>query len=110
MMPSRIFDTKGLKGAFHVPCSVKDGTATGDEWHLRVMRRIRRIDLVKLGAGFWSALENLVWRLTPGSSILILALAILCLRMYLNLSHDYLSTVAAHLGKVSSAELLGYKG
>jgi hypothetical protein len=110
MMVSRISDTKALKKAFPVPYSLKEGTATGDEWHLRVMRRIRQIGLLKPGAGFWSALENLVWGLAPGSSLLIVALTILCARMYFDLGHDYLSTVTAHLGKVTLAQLLGYEG
>jgi hypothetical protein len=110
MILSKIFDTKTLKQAFHVPYSVKEGTATGDEWHLRVIRRIRQIGLLKPGARFWSAVENLVWGLAPGSSLLIVALTLLCVRMYLNLGHDYFSTVTAHLGKVTLAPLIGYEG
>jgi hypothetical protein len=106
----RTSDTEALKKAFPMVYPVKEGTAIADAWQLRAMRRIHRIGRVKPCAVFWSALENLVWGLTPGSSILILALAIICVRMYLNLGHDYLSTVAAYLGKVSLAELLGYKG
>jgi hypothetical protein len=110
MMVSRIFDTKALKNAFHVPYSLKEGTATGSGWHLRATRRIRHIGLLKPGARFWSALENLIWGLTPGSSILIVALTILCVRMYLTLGHDYFSTVTAYWGKVTLAQLFGYEG
>jgi hypothetical protein len=110
IMISRISDTKALKKSFHVAFSVREERATRDEWYLRIMRRIRQICPFKPGAGFWPVLENLIWGLSPGSSILIVALAILSVRMYLNLSHDYLSTVTAHLGKVILAELLGYEG
>lgn len=96
MIPS-ISNTKASKKEFHVAHSANEGTATGDDWQLRVMRRIRRISLLKPGAGFWSVIENLVWGLAPGSSILILALAVLSVRMYLNLGHEYLSTVTVHL-------------
>jgi hypothetical protein len=109
-MISRISDTKALKKAFHLAHSVKKKTATGSEWQLRVRRRIRKIASLKHDAGFWSVLENLVWGLAPGSSILTLALTILCVRMYLSFGHDYLSTVTAHLGKVTLAKLLGYEG
>ncbi len=109
-MISRISDTKALKKAFHGAHSIKEETVTGDDWQLLVMRRIRQIGALKPDAGFWPVLENLVWGLAPGSSILILALTILCVRMYLNLGHDYLSMVTAHLGKVTLAKLLGYEG
>jgi hypothetical protein len=88
-----------MKKPFPVVSSVKEGTATGDQEQLQSVRRIRRIARLKPIAGFWSVLENLGWGLSPGSSILFLALTILCVRMYLNLGHDYLSTLVAHLGE-----------
>ncbi len=94
-MISRISNTfipavpSGASGFFHV----KEEPANGSEWQLRVKRRIRKIAPFRVAAGFWSACENLVWGLTPGSSILLLALTILCLRMYLNLGHDYLNAL-----------------
>jgi hypothetical protein len=109
-MISRIPDTQALKKSFHAAFSLRQGTATQDEWYLRLMRKIRRICPFKPGAGFWPALENLIWGLSPGSSILIVVLGILCVRVYLNLCHAYLSTVTEHLGKVTLAERLGYQG
>jgi hypothetical protein len=109
MIP-RIPDAKGLKKAFHVAYSSKEKTAIGDERQLRVRKKIRRIGPLKSDAGFWSVLENSVWGFSPGSSILTLALTILCVRMYLNLGHDYFSMAASHLGKVTLAKLLGYEG
>jgi hypothetical protein len=108
MIP-RIPDTKTLKKAFHGAYFLKQETA-GDERRLRVGRKIRRIGPLKTEAGFWSVLENSVWGFAPGSSILTLALTILCVRMYLNLGHDYFSMAASHLGKVTLAKLLGYEG
>jgi hypothetical protein len=96
IMISGTSETKALKKVFHVAYSVKEGTAIGVGWQSRIMKRIRQMWSLKPGVGFWSFLENLVWGLAPGSSILIVVLAILCLRMYLNLGHDYVSTMTAH--------------
>jgi hypothetical protein len=106
IMISRIPDTKALKKSSHVAFSRREETATPDEWYLRLMRRIRQIRLLKPGEGLWPVLENLFWGLAPGSSILIAALTILCVRMYLILGHDYLTTVAEHLGKLTIAPAL----
>jgi hypothetical protein len=97
-MRSRNFHPRGLEEAFRSDNSVMEGNWAVQEWPARVMERIRRIAHVKPIAGFWSVVENLVWGLSPGSTILLLALTILCLRMYLNLCQDYLSTAAASLG------------
>jgi hypothetical protein len=106
VMISRIPDRLALEESFPAAFSLREGTATEDEWYLRLMRRIRQICPLKRGAGFWSVLENLVWGLAPGSSILIVALTILCVRMYLSLGHEYLSTVTVHLGKLTMAPAL----
>jgi hypothetical protein len=110
IMISGTSETRALKKVFQVAYYVKEWTAIRVEWQSRIMRRIRQVWRLKSGGGFWSALENLVWGLAPGSSILIVALAILCVRMYLNLGHDYLSTMTAHSVKVALAELFGYEG
>jgi hypothetical protein len=109
MMVSGLPVTRVLKRSFNGPYSVEKEKATRDEWILRILRRIRQICSLKQCAGFWPALENLVWGLAPGSTILILVLAVLCARMYLNLGHDYVHTVTAHLEKVSLGQLLGYE-
>jgi hypothetical protein len=97
-MRSRISHPRGLEEAFRSDNSIMGGRCAGQGWAARIMRKIRRIGHVKPVAGFWSVVENLVWGLSPGSTILLLALTILCLRMYLNLGQDYLSTAAAYLG------------
>jgi hypothetical protein len=98
MIP-RISDPRALEEAIHWDNSVMEGRCAEQGWPARIMKRIRRIGHVKPVGGFWSVVENLVWGLSPGSSILLLALTILCVRMYFNLGHDYLSTVAAYLGE-----------
>jgi hypothetical protein len=106
---SELSVTTALKKVLDVPYSVNQGTATAGEWLLRLLRRILQICSLERCASFWSALENLVWGLAPGSTILILVLAILCARMYLNLGHNYLGSLTAHLEKLSIGQLLGYE-
>jgi hypothetical protein len=90
---------RGLEEAFRSDNSVTEGKCAAQGWPARVMKSICLIGHVKPVAGFWSAVENLVWGLSPGSTILLLALTILCLRMYLNLGQDYFSTATASLGE-----------
>jgi hypothetical protein len=90
---------KVLKNTLPLVPSLREGTANCDQRPLQGISRIRRIGRLKPVASFWSFLENLVWGLSPGSSIVIVALAVLWVRMYLNLGQDYLSAVAAHLGE-----------
>jgi hypothetical protein len=97
IMRSRISHPKGLEEEFRSDKSVMEGKCAVQAWRARVMKRIRRIGQVNPVAGFWSVVENLVWGLSPGSTLLLLLLTILCLRMYLNLGQDYLSTAAAYL-------------
>jgi hypothetical protein len=98
MIP-RISDPSSLEEAFLLDNCVIEGRCAGPGRPQRIVSRIRRIGHIKPVAGFWSVVENLVWGLSPGSSILLLALTILCVRMYLNLGHDYLSTTVSYLGE-----------
>jgi hypothetical protein len=101
MIPT-ISDARALEEAFLPDNYLIEGRCAGQGWAARLMRRIRRITHLNPSVGFWSVVENLVWGLSPGSSILLLALTILCVRMYLNLGHDYLSAVVAYLGESGS--------
>jgi hypothetical protein len=96
-MISRISQSRELEETFRSENSIMEERCAGQDRPARIMRKIHRIVHFKPVAGFWSIVENLVWGLSPGSSILLLALTILCLRMYLNLGQEYLSASAAYL-------------
>jgi hypothetical protein len=104
-MISRISQSRELEETFRSENSVMEERCAEQGRPAGIMRKIYRSGHFKPVAGFWSVVENLVWGLSPGSSILLLALTILCVRMYLNLGHEYLSAAAAYLESSTGTSL-----
>jgi hypothetical protein len=109
-MRSRVSENESLKKAFRDAHSAKGRGATGEEWESCAMRRIRQIGPLRSATGFWSAFENLVWRLAPVSCVLVLVLTFLFVSMDFGVDPDYLATMAAEMEKPILAELFDIEG
>jgi len=106
-MKSRSTDNPRFRKALQDAYLFREKQGIGDDWPLKVMRRVREIGPVTL-PGFWPDFEQVVWRLAPVSGILVLAVAILLLlNIGSGFSDDYLGIVTSELDQPTMGELLG---
>jgi hypothetical protein len=106
MLP-KVTENPSFRKALRSAYLSREKEGIGDDWPLKVMRRVREIGPVTI-PGFWPDFEQLVWRLAPVSGILVLAVAVLLLlNIGSGFSDDYLGIVTSDLDQPTMGELLG---
>ncbi len=81
----------------------------GDQWQTAVMRRIRLIGPFGYRPGFTELFEQMVWRLAPAMSLLVIALVVVFLVSGLTQGNDFLAFLNDP-EEVDLAQLLGFGG
>ena len=81
----------------------------GDQWQTAVMRRIRLIGPLNYRTGFTELFEQMVWRLAPATSLLVIALVVVFLVTGLTQENDVL-TFLNDPEELDLAQLFGLGG
>jgi hypothetical protein len=81
----------------------------GDQWQTAAMRRIRLIGPLNSRTGFVELFEQMVWRLAPATSLLVIALVVVFLVSGLTQENDVL-TFLNDPEELDLAQLLGFGG
>jgi hypothetical protein len=91
-----------------VYCS-RENVTVGDQWQTEAMRRIRLIGPLNSRTGFVELFEQMVWRLAPATSLLVIALVVVFLVSGLTQGNDVL-TFLNDPEELDLAQLLGFGG
>ena len=81
----------------------------GDQWQTAAMRRIRLIGPLNSRTGFVELFEQMVWRLAPATSLLVIALVVVFLVSGLTQENDVL-TFLNDPEELDLAQLFGLGG
>ncbi|RPI77409.1 MAG: hypothetical protein EHM45_09200 [Desulfobacteraceae bacterium] len=83
--------------------------AVGDQWQTEAMRRIRLIGPLNARTGFMELFEQMVWRLAPATSLMVVALVVVFLVSGLTQGNDVLAFMNDP-EEMDLAQLLGFGG
>lgn len=107
-MKDPIVENKALKESLRRAYFQKEELDVGELWRLDAMARIRAMGSTKKKADFWMGLEQLAWRLSPVTCVLI----ILCTLVFLGSDafHDFevLSVFTTDPEDLTLSQLFGF--
>ncbi len=107
-MRSRRHELEALKRILRRAYHEKENLEVGEQWQLNVMRRIRDLGPIKSRPDFFMLFEQLVWRVTPATCLLIIALVIIFLDLDFSPQYEVFTSFIYDTGEVTLAQLFEF--
>jgi hypothetical protein len=89
---------------------LREGLVVGSQWQVEAMRRIRLMGPLGSRPPFLELYEQMVWRLAPATSFLLVILVVFLLVSGLTRETDLLSSFLSDPEELDLAQLLGFGG
>jgi hypothetical protein len=89
---------------------LREGLVVGSQWQVEAMRRIRLMGPLGSRPPLLELYEQMVWRLAPATSFLVVILIVIFLVSGLTQEQNFLLTFLNDPEEVDLAQLLGFGG
>lgn len=106
-MKARMLEKQALKQALKQAYHERENLEAGDKWKVHVMHRIRHMGPLESGPNFFELFEQVVWRLAPATSLLVVALALLLIVSGYTQENELVTLLLSEPEELTLAQLLG---